>query len=128
MSSRFTELAVDCLDPRALARFWCAVLGHEVHEDEDGDYVSIGAPGTGARRPGHAPPSIGFARVPEGKAVKNRLHIDVNPSDRDQAAEAERLLALGARHVDVGAGPEVPWVVLADVEGNEFRVLGRRVE
>ncbi|MFD4754141.1 MULTISPECIES: VOC family protein [unclassified Streptomyces] len=127
MTSRFTELAVDCVDPRALARFWCAVLGYEVYEDEEGEYVSIGAPGTGAARPGDAPPSLAFARVPEGKAAKNRLHIDVNPSDREQAAEVERLLALGARHVDVGQGDDVSWVTLADIEGNEFCVLARRV-
>ncbi|WP_431034841.1 VOC family protein [Streptomyces sp. P6-2-1] len=128
MTSRFTELAVDCADPRALARFWCAVLDYVVYEDEDdGDFVSIGAPGTEAARPGYAPPSIGFARVPEGKTVKNRLHIDVNPSDREQAAEVGRLLALGARHVDVGQGDDVSWVTLADIEGNEFCVLARRV-
>ncbi|MET8558309.1 VOC family protein [Streptomyces sp. NPDC004959] len=121
MASRFTELAVDCVDPRALARFWCEVLGYEVYEDEGGEYVSIGAPGTGARRPGDAPPSLAFARVPEGKAVKNRLHIDVNPSDREQAAEVERLLALGARHVDVGQGDEVSWVTLADPDTSDYQ-------
>ncbi|MPY85727.1 MAG: hypothetical protein GEV00_21070, partial [Actinophytocola sp.] len=63
---------------------------------------------------------------PEDKQVKNRLHIDVNPTDREQADEVARLLALGARHVDVGQG-DVSWVVLADPEGNEFCVLaGRR--
>ena len=58
--------------------------------------------------------------------MKNRIHIDVNPSDRDQAEEVERLLALGARHADVGQG-DVSWVVLADPEGNEFCVLSSRV-
>ena len=58
--------------------------------------------------------------------MKNRIHIDVNPSDRDQVEEVERLLALGARHADVGQG-DVSWVVLADPEGNEFCVLSSRV-
>jgi hypothetical protein len=52
---------------------------------------------------------------------KNRLHIELDPDD--QAAEVARLLALGARHADVGQGGGVPWVVLADLEGNEFCVL-----
>jgi hypothetical protein len=63
-----------------------------------------------------------FAPVPEGKEVKNRLHIDVNHIDRSQEQEVERLVALGARRVDVGQG-DVSWVVLADPEGNEFCVL-----
>ncbi|ROS24000.1 VOC family protein [Cellulomonas sp. PhB150] len=121
MTSRFTELGVDCADPGALAAFWCAVLGYEVIDDEDEGFVSIGLPPVpGARGP--VPPTILFARVPEGKVVKNRLHLDVNPSDREQAAEVDRLLGLGARHVDVGQG-EVSWVVMADPEGNEFCVL-----
>jgi predicted enzyme related to lactoylglutathione lyase len=68
-----------------------------------------------------------FVPVPEAKAVKNRLHIDLNPSGCDQAEELERLLSLGARQVDVGQ-VDVPWVVLADPEGNEFCLLGRRVD
>jgi len=73
------------------------------------------------------PPILVFVPVPEPKVGKNRLHLDVNPSGCDQAEELERLVALGARQVDVGQG-EVPWVVLADPEGNEFCLLGRRVD
>ena len=62
-----------------------------------------------------------FDALPEGKAVKNRLHIDLRP--KDQAAEVARLEALGARRVDVGQGPETTWVVLADPDDNEFCVL-----
>ncbi|MFD8641453.1 VOC family protein [Streptomyces zaomyceticus] len=127
MTSRFTELAIDCADPVGLARFWCAVLDYEVHDEEDG-LVTIGAPVVpeDKDRVGPVPPTLTFARVPEGKSVKNRLHIDVSPSDRDQDAEVRRLLDLGARHTDVGQG-EVSWVPLADPEGNEFCVLaGRR--
>jgi len=58
---------------------------------------------------------------------RSRLHVDVNATDRDQAAELERLLALGAVQVDVGQGPDVSWHVLADPEGNEFCLLRRRL-
>jgi hypothetical protein len=126
MTSRFTELAIDCADPTGLARFWCAVLGYEVRGG-DGEVVTIGpaAVSGGGNRPGPVPPTLTFARVPEGKAVKNRLHLDVNPTDREQDEEVHRLLGLGARHADVGQGDE-SWVVLADPEGNEFCVLADR--
>ncbi|MHA6621578.1 VOC family protein [Pseudonocardia sp. DLS-67] len=126
MASKFTELAIDCADPGGLARFWCAVLGYEVEDEEDG-IVTIGSPlvPEGKDRPGPVPPTLTFARVPEGKTVKNRLHLDLNPTDREQAAEVRRLLDLGARRADVGQGDE-SWVVLADPEGNEFCVLAGR--
>jgi catechol 2,3-dioxygenase-like lactoylglutathione lyase family enzyme len=126
MASKFTELAIDCADPVRLARFWCEVLGYEVQDEGDG-VVMIGSPlvPEGKNRPGPVPPTLTFARVPEGKTVKNRLHIDVNPTDREQAKEVRRLLDLGARHVDVGQS-DASWVVLADPEGNEFCVLATR--
>ncbi|MBV2361970.1 VOC family protein [Streptomonospora nanhaiensis] len=127
MAGKFTELAIDCADPRGLARFWCAVLGYEVREEDDG-LVTIGPParpGDGDRL-GPVPPLLTFARVPEGKTVKNRLHIDVSPTDREQDEEVRRLLALGARHADVGQTGEESWVTLADPEGNEFCVLADR--
>ena len=68
-------------------------------------------------------PGLIFGSVPEQKTIKNRLHLDFRPDD--QAAEVDRLLALGARRVDIGQG-EQPWVVLADPEGNEFCVLSTR--
>ncbi|MGW8682462.1 VOC family protein [Streptomyces sp. NPDC055817] len=126
MTSKFTELAIDCADPDALARFWCSVLGYEVQDVEDG-LVTIGPPAVpeGKDRPGPVPPALTFARVPEGKTVKNRLHIDVNPTDRERDEEVRRLLDLGARHIDVGQG-DVSWVPLVDPEGNEFCVLATR--
>jgi hypothetical protein len=75
-----------------------------------------------AIRAGPVAPTLVFALVPESKTVKNRVHIDVSPIDRDRDEEVQRLLGLGARHVDVGQG-EQSWVVLADPEGNEFCVL-----
>ena len=120
MASRFTELVIDSHDPERLAAFWQEVLGCPTMErgSDGGPYVWIGG--------GGSPVELVFVPVPETKAVKNRIHIDVNPSDWDQAEEVERLLALGARHADVGQG-DVSWVVLADPEGNEFCVLSSRV-
>lgn len=126
MASKLTEVAIDCADPDALAGFWCAVLGYAVL-DQDDDLVTIGpapTPGTSGVA-GPVPPTLTFARVPEPKTVKNRLHLDVNPTDREQADEVRRLLDLGARRTDVGQGDE-SWVVLADPEGNEFCVLSTR--
>jgi catechol 2,3-dioxygenase-like lactoylglutathione lyase family enzyme len=127
MTSKFTELAIDCADPEGLARFWSAVLGYEVQDEDDG-LVTIGSPAVpeGRNRPGPVPPTLTFARVPEGKIVKNRVHLDVSPTDREQAEEVRRLLGLGARHADVGQTGEEPWVTLADPEGNEFCVLADR--
>ena len=68
-------------------------------------------------------PTLVFVAVPEGKAVKNRLHLDLRPVGCSHAEEVERLIGLGARRADIGQG-DVPWVVLADPEGNEFCVLG----
>jgi hypothetical protein len=72
-------------------------------------------------------PGLVFVPVPEGKTVKNRLHIDLAPGpDDDQEAEVEKLIAKGARRADVGQRADVSWVVLADPEGNEFCVLSPR--
>ena len=125
MTSKFTDLAIDCADPHGLARFWCSVLGYEV-KDEDDEIVTIASMARESENHlGPVPPTLTFARVPEAKTVKNRLHLDVNPTDREQHDEVARLLALGARHADVGQG-EATWVVLADPEGNEFCVLANR--
>jgi predicted enzyme related to lactoylglutathione lyase len=119
MASTFTELIVDAAEPRRLAEFWCAVLGWHVTEDDDEGVEIAAADGS--------LPAIVFVPVPEPKTVKNRVHIDVNPTGCDQAEEVERVLALGARRVDIGQG-EQSWVVLADPEGNEFCILRRRVD
>ncbi|HEV2894532.1 MAG TPA: VOC family protein [Actinomycetota bacterium] len=127
MGSRLTEIAVDCHDPHAQASFWAAALGYHVTHSEHGQ-VEIGPwerePPDLADQVRRAPtaPTLVFVTVPEGKTVKNRLHLDIRPVDGSSGAEVERLLGLGARQVDIGQG-EVPWVVLADPEGNEFCVL-----
>jgi hypothetical protein len=122
MGSVLREVVIDCEDPRGVARFWSEVLGWPLGEDERGlCWVSS----TG--EPWAPPPVLVFVPVPEPKTVKNRLHLDVNPTGCDQPEELERLLGLGARRVDVGQG-DVPWVVLADPEGNEFCLLARRID
>ncbi|MQW76719.1 VOC family protein [Nocardioides sp. dk4132] len=128
MTSRLTEINIDCADPARLAQFWCAALGYGVLDATD-DLVEIG-PTRGpdaelldAVRRGPLAPSIFLARVPEGKAAKNRLHLDLSPIDGTQAAEVARLEQLGARPADVGQTGAESWVVMADPEGNEFCVL-----
>ncbi|GAA4726456.1 VOC family protein [Nocardioides endophyticus] len=127
MTSRLTETVIDSSDPTALADFWCRVLGYVVLHEGD-DYVEIGpakVPDTelleGIRR-GPVAPALLFVPVPEAKARKNRLHLDLTPIDGSQADEVARLEALGAHRVDIGQG-QTKWVVLADPEGNEFCVL-----
>jgi hypothetical protein len=127
VTSKFTELAIDCADPSGLAQFWCSVLGYEV-QDEDDAVITIGSPTVpeGKNRLGPVPPVLTFAHVPEGKTIKNRVHIDVNPTDREQDEEIARLVGLGATVVNDNR-PEFGWVTLTDPEGNEFDVLaGRR--
>jgi hypothetical protein len=123
MACRFTELVIDCHDHRLVGEFWAAVLGYEITERKDGPdhwYVELtGPPGSG--------PTVLAIRVPEPKTVKDRIHIDVNATDREQADEVERIIALGAKPVDIGQGDQT-WVVLADPEGNEFCVLRSTVD
>ncbi len=123
MTSRLTELAIDCHQPQQLAQFWCEALGYRI-TDDSGDEVEIAdwEPANEAVQQEPVPPTLLFCRVPEDKAVKNRLHLDISPVDCAQDDEVDRLLALGARRVDIGQG-EQTWVVLADPEGNEFCVL-----
>jgi catechol 2,3-dioxygenase-like lactoylglutathione lyase family enzyme len=123
MACRFSEVVVDCRDPEALAAFWAAVLDYQVLSREEGE-VEIG-PEAGF---GGAAPTIVFGRVPDPMPGKLRLHIDVNPTDRDQDAELQRLLELGATPADVGQTGDEGWHVLADPEGNEFCLLKRRLE
>ena len=119
MPSVLSEICFDCADPDGVAAFWSEVLGWPMVSDPEG-YCWLSATG----KP-DTPPLVVFVAVPEPKTVKNRVHLDLAPSGTDQATELERLLALGARRVDIGQG-EQPWVVLADPEGNEFCLLGPR--
>ncbi|KOG35184.1 VOC family protein [Streptomyces resistomycificus] len=115
MTLEWEQVVVDAADPGALGRWWAEALGWVVVGDLPDEFE--------IRPQKDRLPGLLFAPVPEGKTVKNRLHLDFRPVD--QEAEVARLLALGARHADVGQG-EQSWVTLADPEGNEFCVLGPR--
>ena len=118
MATVVSQLTIDCADPHALAEWWRTALDW-VYVDEpadDDDEIEI-EPADGSTT------AWLFIEVPELKSVKNRLHIDIRPTNgSSQAAELDRLLALGATRVDIGQG-DVPWHVLADPEGNEFCLL-----
>jgi hypothetical protein len=120
MSSRLAVIAIDALQPRVVADFWCSVLGWQVLEEDEG-VITI-APPDGSW------PLIDVVPVPERKTVKNRLHLDLRADGTPTVEELDRLLELGARRVDVGQAPDVTWVVLADPEGNEFCLLSRTVQ
>jgi catechol 2,3-dioxygenase-like lactoylglutathione lyase family enzyme len=110
-----SHLTFDCRDARAVARFWQEALDYDLTDHSEGGDIEIELKpkdGSGA--------NLLFLQVPESKTVKNRLHFDLRP--KDQAAEVERVKALGATEVDIGQGDQT-WVVLADIEGNEFCIL-----
>lgn len=123
MACRFTQIVLKCRDLEALARFWREVLDFIELDREEGVYVEIG-PREGFGGP---QPTIFLIRNDEPKNEHARLHIDVNPTDRDQDAELDRLLAAGARLVDIGQPAEASWHVLTDPEGNEFCLLKTRL-
>lgn len=124
MSLMIQSLDVDSADPDRLATFWQQALGWRRTSAEPDEVVL--EPPAGSPQDGVAPDLL-FLRVPEAKAGKNRLHLDLRPGgmtyDGDQDAEVARLEGLGATRAAVGQGPEVSWVVMADPEGNEFCVL-----
>ena len=115
---RIQCLCIDTVDPARLATFWQSALGwRRTHEVADEVVLE---PPAGSPEDGVVPDLL-FSLVSAGQQGKNRLHLDLRP--RDQAAEVARLEQLGARRTDVGQGPDVSWVVLADPDGNEFCVL-----
>lgn len=137
---RQVQVTFDCADPERVARFWCEVLGYVVPDPPPGfaDWDAFDAALPPERRgsafacvdPTGAGPRLFFQRVPEGKVVKNRVHLDVRVGTglvgdaRLAALEAEsaRLVELGATQVRVvpASGHEESWIVMQDVEGNEF--------
>ena len=124
MACRISELVIDAADPNRLAAFWTKVLGYvELGREGDGS-IEIGPPDAGFGGP---QPTLVFSPSSEPRTGKLRLHIDVNATDRNQDAELERLLALGARPADVGQTGTESWHVLADPEGNQFCLLRTRL-
>ena len=117
MSLEWEQVIIDSSDPSALGRWWCDALGWVVVDDSPEEFEIRPEPD---RLPG-----LLFVRGVDPKVVKNRLHIDLRPDDRD--AEVARLVGLGATRTDIGQGDE-SWVVLAEPEGNEFCVLSSRAD
>ena len=112
------NLVFDAVEPQRTGRFWEAVVGGERLTDEpDGFETRLTIEGGPVL-------DLCFQRVPESPSEPLRLHLDLLGGDR-QAAEVERLLGLGARHLDIGQ-QDVPWVVLADPEGNPCCVMEER--
>jgi predicted enzyme related to lactoylglutathione lyase len=115
MSSSILNVTFDCSDAASIAQFWSAVTGWPWSKQE-----MPGNPFWVVGEPGGTGPRLVFVNVPEAKALKNRVHLDIVP-DGSEAEELARLAALGARVIDdrrhISPGG---WVVLADPEGNEF--------
>jgi predicted enzyme related to lactoylglutathione lyase len=113
----FHWLVIDTVDPARIAPFWCALLGVEERGWFADDYLML-------TRDDHAPP-VAFQRVPEAKAGKNRLHVDLQVDDLDEAVA--RILALGGSAAsdvrELHGGYR--WRVMADPEGNEFCIVPR---
>lgn len=124
MACRISELVLECREPEALARFWCEVLDFVVLDREDDGSMEVG-PREGF---GGLQPTIILSPSNEPRQGKPQLHIDVNATDRDQDAELERLLKLGARPANIGQTGQESWHVLADPEGNVFCLLRARLD
>ncbi len=120
MTCRIAVISIDAVQPRVVAHFWREALGWDEIQADDTVMTLLPADGSG--------PIIEIGAVPEAKSAKNRLHLDVRADGSSTSEELQRLLNLGARRIDVGQGPEVSWVVLADPEGNEFCLLTRTVQ
>lgn len=116
MGLEWEQVIVHSVDPAALGQWWADALGWAVVFTSDDEFEIRPAPD---RTPG-----LDFVRIEEAKKIKSRLHLDFRPED--QEAEVARLLAHGARRVDIGQGDSSSWVVLADPEGNEFCILSNR--
>lgn len=113
MGSRWYTVVIDAGDPARLARWWAEVLEFQIIYEVP-DEVAIASDE-------HAHPYLVFVAATESKSGRNRVHLDLNPDDRD--AEVERLVNMGARRVDQEQHQEAAWIVLSDPEGNEFCVL-----
>jgi hypothetical protein len=133
MTLRVRSLTFDCLDPERLAAFWGAALGYKQREVPAGfaswaDYLtSQGVPegqwstSAAVSDPEGVQPRQLFLKVPEGKTVKNRVHLDLIP-ETTMGAEVERLVQLGARVVRVFDDQWDIFTLMQDPEGNEFCV------
>jgi catechol 2,3-dioxygenase-like lactoylglutathione lyase family enzyme len=114
MPSSVDTLTIDCADPRALAAFWTRALGYELREATDDEAEIVDPSGRGW--------PLLFLVVPEGKTVKNRVHLDIRPP-RSMDEEVERLEGAGATVQRRVEEHDSFWTVMQDPEGNEFCVL-----
>ena len=133
MVARIAAIHIDCHDPKKLAEFWSEVTGFKVYASRSMDsVVTLGGKETsvveewaGIRGDDASVPRITFAKVPEDKVVKNRVHLDLLVEDRE--ALKARILALGgsiveerSRYVEGEPKNSYSWSVMQDPEGNEF--------
>lgn len=124
MASRTSNFCIDSIDPYAQVKWWSHVLVDFRLLDE----AEMGPDEEECWLVGPEDREIVFARVPEKKMIKDRMHVCVRPTDCSREEEVDRILALGATLVDDRRdGPDKGWAVLADPEGNEFCVLTRYV-
>jgi predicted enzyme related to lactoylglutathione lyase len=121
MDIRIQCVVIDAGDCERLARFWSQALGWRITYQSANEWAIEPPDGTPQV---DVAPDILFVKVPEAKTVKNRLHLDLRP--RDQEAQVNRLIELGASRVNIGQPDDASWVVMADPEGNEFCVLAPR--
>ncbi|HEX2382712.1 MAG TPA: VOC family protein [Acidimicrobiales bacterium] len=118
MTTRLVSLCFDANDPVRLARFWASTVGWEIYDESSAEIGVLPTDGTRF--------ILVFLPVPEPKTAKNPIHLDlVGESVDDQREIVDRLIGLGAEHVDIGQGSDADHVVLADPEGNEFCVVLR---
>jgi predicted enzyme related to lactoylglutathione lyase len=118
MTTRLVSLCFDANDPVRLATFWASTVGWEIYDESSGEIGVLPTDGTRF--------ILVFLPVPEPKTAKNPIHLDlVGESVDDQREIVDRLIGLGAEHVDIGQGSDADHVVLADPEGNEFCVVLR---
>ena len=123
MYASILNITFDCADAKAQAAFWAAVTGWTTQErDATPGHVeyAVVPPPAG---PAVGTPTLYFTTVPEPKAAKNRVHLDLIPPGDDQQAELARLTGLGARVLDDQLA-SASWIILADPEGNEFCLEG----
>jgi len=113
------DVVIDCADHEVIVAFWQAALGWE-RRDVNEQYVSLVPPADQRAGSGPRPLPLLFQKVPEPKAVKNRVHLDWRSDDR--AAEVARLVVLGAREGATRSLGDLTWTVMSDPEGNEFCV------
>lgn len=112
MASQIHTITVDCANPLKVANFWAAALGAKLEESSDEEALVLDPHG----------PDLLFLKVPEGKIVKNRWHLDLTPEDNMQS-EVERLVALGAQKIQLFEENGGKWTLMLDPESNEFCVL-----